>query len=243
LCLPLWNGSIQKKLIDVGCGVGAWLAIFKAAGVPEILGIDGDYVARDMLMIPQECFAAHDLTKPYHSNKQFDMAVSLEVAEHLPPERAEGFVDLLSSLAPVILFSAAVPGQGGMSHLNEQWLDYWAPFFAKRGYVLVDCIRARFWENSRVRWWYRQNSVLFVRKEKLAEYPLLQKEYERSSAMPLRLVHPMMYAGLRYATNPDTMPVDVSWKILKQTVSRAVSRRVRMIYPARSQPIASVQQT
>src|SRR5580704_15541831 len=72
-----------RSVIDVGCGVGTWTSKFLESGVPSVLGIDGDYVNRDLLRIPPECFAAFDLAKPIQIDKRFDLAICLEVAEHL----------------------------------------------------------------------------------------------------------------------------------------------------------------
>lgn len=75
--------------------------------------------------------------------RNFDLAVSLQVAEHLPPSSAKGFIDSLAKLAPVVLFSAAIPLQAGAEHLNEQWPEYWAALFKTHDYLPIDCIRGR----------------------------------------------------------------------------------------------------
>ena len=102
-----------RSVVDVGCGDGSWLVVFRKLGVKEILGIDGEYVDPGLLQIPQDCFQAFDLAKPFSLGRVFDLAVSLEVAEHLPAECAPGFVECLTRLAPSVLFSAAIPFQGG----------------------------------------------------------------------------------------------------------------------------------
>src|ERR1039458_216669 len=40
----------------IGCGDGTWLSVFRKLAVDDILGIDGDYVTRDLLQIPQDRF-------------------------------------------------------------------------------------------------------------------------------------------------------------------------------------------
>src|SRR5215467_13018648 len=117
--VPLVLELVQpKSVIDVGCGVGAWLSVFNECGVEDFYGLDGEYVDRNMLEIPHQRFLAVDLTKPIQLNRQFDLVVSLEVAEHLPDNCAEMFVDSLTKLGRVILFSAAIPHQGGTRHVN-----------------------------------------------------------------------------------------------------------------------------
>lgn len=177
------------SVIDVGCGTGSWLSAFQESGTQDILGVDGDYVDRDMLMIPTENFVAHDLKMPLRLDRKFDLAVSVEVAEHLPESSAAGFVASLTQLAPVVLFSAAIPNQEGTHHINEQWGDYWVELFAKKNFVVIDCLRSVIWQNENIEWWYKQNLLVFVEKDSLGKYPELQKVYAEN-AVPPRLVHP-----------------------------------------------------
>jgi hypothetical protein len=142
-----------------------WASNLLKRGVTDVLGIDGDYVNRDRLRIPLDCFQACDLDKPLAIERRFDLAICLEVAEHLPATRAEGFVEDLVKLAPVVLFSAAIPGQGGVNHINEQYLSYWANLFVLKDYVLLDIIRPVIWNEERCGLWYRQNAVLFAHKD------------------------------------------------------------------------------
>src|SRR5947199_5742614 len=122
-----------KSVIDVGCGVGTWLSIFKEHGVDDIFGIDGDWINKKQLEIPEERFSAFDLKNVFRMNRRFDLVVCLELAEHLVTDNAEILVDSLTRLGPVVLFSAAVPFQGGTHHLNEQWPDYWVRYFQEKG--------------------------------------------------------------------------------------------------------------
>ena len=115
-----------------------------------------------MLEIPTDRFLALNLSQPLPIKQQFDLVVSLEVAEHLPCECAKVFVESLVKLGPVILFSAAVPFQGGTNHVNEQWPEYWAKLFQEQGYVAIDCIRNKIWQNDRVKWYYAQNILVFA---------------------------------------------------------------------------------
>ena len=112
-----------RSVLDVGCGLGQWLAAFRRAGAEIIRGLDGDYVQRDRLEIPLENFKAHDLTKPFPLDEHFDLTTCLEVAEHLPAHCARDFVQSLTATAPVVLFSAAIPHQPGRQHVNCQWPD------------------------------------------------------------------------------------------------------------------------
>jgi hypothetical protein len=122
------------------------------------LGIDGAHVDRNILKIDASRFVAADLTAPVSiGGERFDLAVSLEVAEHPPDRCARTLVDSLVSLAPVVFFSAAIPLQGGANHVNEQWQTYWARLFGERHFATVDAIRPRVWNNRKVASFYAQN--------------------------------------------------------------------------------------
>jgi SAM-dependent methyltransferase len=181
------------SVVDVGCGVGTWLSVFRTHGVEDAMGIDGDHVPRERLEIPAEQFHAADLTQPPRIGRRFDLAISLEVAEHLPPSTSEQFVASLVGLADLVLFSAAIPRQHGSGHVNERWQSWWADRFAEHAFVPVDCVRRRIWSNSSVEWWYAQNVILYASRDRLIANPRLHKEYELMGTGQLSLVHPARY--------------------------------------------------
>lgn len=150
------------SLLDIGAGHGAWAAEWLAAGVKNVVAVDGDYVQPDQLAVPREVFRAHDLSTPFDLKRRFDLVQSLEVAEHLPAEKAELFVDNIARHGDVILFSAAVPHQGGEHHVNERPPEYWRRKFAARGYAAFDFLRPRLADRSEVMPWYRFNSYLYA---------------------------------------------------------------------------------
>lgn len=182
-----------KSVIDIGCGVGTWLAVYAENGVLDYRGVDGNWVNKGLLRIPQDRFVTHDLTASMKADRPFDLVMSLEVAEHLDAKYAEAYVDSLTSFGPVILFSAAVPNQGGEHHVNEQWPNYWVKLFEKRGYVAVDAIRKRIWQKPGVEWWYAQNMLLFVKADALADKPILESEYANTCSDMLAVIHPRFY--------------------------------------------------
>jgi SAM-dependent methyltransferase len=189
----LFGLAHPRSVVDVGCGLGSWLMAFREQGVEEVLGIDGDHVARDLLRIPADQFRALDLREPFDLGQTFDLALSLEVAEHIPAEAAHSFVESLTRLAPVIVFSCAVPRQGGTGHVNEQWPDYWANIFSEYHFVSIDAVRPRFWSDDRVRYFYAQNTILYVRATELDSYPPLAEMSLSEQGSPLPLVHPRLY--------------------------------------------------
>lgn len=185
-------------MVDVGCGVGTWLAEFVRGGVVDVLGVDGAHVDPAMLQIPRERFRAHDLTRPLELGRRFDLAVSVEVAEHLPEAAADAFVASLVAAAPVVVFSAAIPGQGGEGHVNESWPHAWARRFAAHGHRWADPLRASLWNDPRVEFWYAQNLLVFHAPDAFPSPPWPPgtpagdaASLERS---PLSLVHPSLLA-------------------------------------------------
>ena len=159
LLLPEMNIA---SLLDIGAGHGAWAAEWIAAGVKDVKAVDGDYVTVDQLAIPAGNFLAHDLATPLDLKRKFDLVQALEVAEHLPRAKADLFVDNLIAHGDVILFSAAVPHQGGEHHVNEQPPEYWREKFAKRGYAPYDFIRPGLVDKRGVMPWYRFNSYMYA---------------------------------------------------------------------------------
>jgi SAM-dependent methyltransferase len=182
-----------RSVIDVGCGVGTWTAVFRALGVEDVHGVDGEWVDRALLQIPVERFLPADLTRPIALDRAFDLVVSLEVAEHLPETAADTFVDSLVRLGPVVAFSAAIPHQGGTHHVNEQWPSYWAARFGARGYVVIDAVRGLVWDRHDVDWYYAQNLLIYVRADALPRYPRLASLHARGGPGPLSVVHPRQY--------------------------------------------------
>lgn len=197
----LLNITSPTSIVDVGCGVGVWLKAAMESGVNDITGIDGSYVNKNLLAIPEDKFVPMDLTLPFSLGRTFDLAISMEVAEHLPEKNAESFIGYLTSLAPMVLFSAAIPKQGGTNHLNEQWQDYWANVFAQHNFLPIDCIRPRIWDNLKVDWWYSQNCILFARKDNIFNTKVLADLLDKTNIKQLSIVHPQSYLhALKCAT-------------------------------------------
>jgi hypothetical protein len=162
-----------RSVVDFGCARGAWLDAFSRRGVQDICGIDGDYVDREKLLIPREAFLSRDLAGPIALDRTFEMALCLEVAEHLPSSSAQPLILNLTRSAPLILFSAAIPGQGGVSHINEQWPGYWRDLFEKAGSRLFDPVRPFLYGQRSIPSWYRQNTLLYASNEAVQKYPSL----------------------------------------------------------------------
>jgi SAM-dependent methyltransferase len=214
-----------RSVVDVGCATGAWLSVVREEGVEDVLGLDGAYVDRSKLLIPSELFVAHDLERPIRLGRRFDLVLSLETAEHLSPSAAAAFVASLVELAPVVLFSAAIPNQGGVNHVNERWPEYWAWLFSAHGYQQLDVIRSAVWDDPEVDYPYAQNTFLYVRQGvELADATA-------ATPMPMRVVHPEalrekaeyiehQWAKLRLRRLPRTFA---------EALGEAIARRARSL--------------
>ncbi len=205
-----------RTAADFGCGVGVWLDMLRRNGVGDIQGIDGPWVNRDMLLIPKECFTYAELNQPYTLDRRVDLVISLETAEHLFPENAATFVKTLCAASDYVLFSAAVPGQEGQNHFNEQWPEYWQALFEQEGYRVVDCIRGQIWHEEKIPYWYRQNILLYVKDDKLDT--LDEKAFKVTP--PLSIVHPLIFEE-RWR---KSQTVKDSWKLFKRAVKRRIKR-------------------
>ncbi len=177
-----------KSVVDFGCGLGTWLKAFKDNGVLEIFGIDGDYVDREKLYIDKKYFKAHNLAENINLEKKYDLCLCLEVAEHIEKEKEDVFINNLVKASNIILFSAAIPGQADkkIGHINERWPEYWQEKFKEKGFVMLDPLRAKIFNNKEVEWWYRQNIFLVVKEE------LKEKENFKDLAIynkDLKIIH------------------------------------------------------
>jgi SAM-dependent methyltransferase len=201
--------------IDVGCGVGQWTRVLLDRGV-DALGVDG-YATVGSLAIPSDRFIRRDLTRGTGVERRFDLAISLEVIEHLPVEAGDGFVAELARLAPVVLFAAAVPYQGGTDHVNERPAGHWAQRFASHGLTPFDVIRPRVWTHPGVEPWYKQNCLLYVHESHEERLGLTDEDRPQL----LDVIHPEILAWK--VGHPPLRDVA---KMLPGAVRRGVQRRL-----------------
>lgn len=199
-----------KSVIDVGCGIGTFLYCFKEAGVTDVLGVDGPWVDREQLhaYIRPEEFIERSLDGPLRLDRTFDLVLCLEVAEHLPASAADTFVSSLVAAGRTILFSAAIPFQGGQNHVNEQWPVYWEEKFAKHGYVRHDIIRPLVWDDPGIFWWYKQNMVVYAHRD--IRFPATVKYGQLGN-----VIHPELF--VRVASIPPL------------TLARHIKNRIRSL--------------
>jgi Methyltransferase domain len=208
-----------NSVVDFGSGRGVWLAEWQAAGCDVITGLDGDYVDRERLAIPATSFKPVDLTKPVDLGRKFDLSQSLEVGEHLPEKSASILVESMVTHSDRILFSAAVRGQGGEFHINEQPLSYWQALFGSHGYQAFDCLRPLLASDRTVEPWYRYNTLLYVNDARTKGLP--------DDVLAARVTGVVRDNG------------DLPWRLRKQIVSLLPRSAVTGIARARASIIGS----
>ena len=177
-----------KSVIDFGCGMGTWCKAIEDLGISNILGIDQHIYDSKYMLIPEKNYMRYDLRKELLFSHKVDIAISVEVAEHIEEEYSERFIHNLCMCSDLILFSAALPFQGGTGHVNEKSCTFWANIFNKFKYKPIDCIRPHFWNNKQIEVWYRNNCILYAEK-KLYQKLLNSITIEQ---YPLDIVNPAM---------------------------------------------------
>ena len=218
-----------SSVVDVGCGRGAWLSEFRAQGTSKIAGLDGDYLKPSTLLFPADCFRPTDLSGKFEIPAgRFDLAICLEVAEHLPAPNSRHLVRQLTLVAPQVLFSAAPPGQGGEGHVNCQPLSYWRRIFEEFGFRMLDPFRPKLRDDRRVAWWYRQNMVLFVSPDVIVANPALVDCGEVPPGLESEWVH--MWVADTQSAGPATR--------VRRLTGRVLRRAKRALQPKAGMPVS-----
>lgn len=222
----IYNLYNPKSVIDIGCGQGAWLNAAESFGATTLKGFDGIWVKEEGLFSKNIDFVPVDLFDSLPKiNEKYELCISLEVAEHLPEDKAEGFVDLLCQSSDTILFGAAIKYQGGTNHINEQWQTYWIKLFKSRGYECIDCIRGVIWNDSSVEWWYKQNTFLFIGPNNTS---ISVKELRDLEKPIFDVVHPVNYEKKIHAYQ-DTINYP-TLRFCAGSVKRWFSNKFRRIF-------------
>ncbi len=149
--------GIPETLLDVGCGPGHLVRLSRSMGV-EAVGVD--QFASDNMWL-----ACEDLTCLKHL-PPVEAVICWEVAEHIESKHADHLCDLLvGATQQYLLFSAAIPNQGGSGHVNEQPHTYWEIKLSRRGLeldvMLTSHLRRVFTDIASRAWWYGQNIMAF----------------------------------------------------------------------------------
>jgi SAM-dependent methyltransferase len=220
-----------NSVLDVGCGTGSWLKIIQDYGIDDILGVDGIISDSTKMYIDKSKVIEKDLNSAFDLNRKFDLVICLEVAEHLLPSSAEQFIESLTRHSDLILFSAAIPFQGGQNHLNERWTkDYWIDIFKLFNYYPIDLLRTQIWNNSKIHWWYRQNIVLFAN--------ISFKKFELPKIEFNNYVHPELYEHkmLQYSEKLELLKRNylsgefISFQLLIKILIKKILKKMKNIF-------------
>lgn len=193
-----------RSAIDVGCGLGIWGETLVRHGIDEVYFMDAHWYEEETLSlhIDMSHFIVHDLEDGVYDGKRtYDLAICLEVAEHVSPKNELNVVETLVGLSDCILFSAAIPRQGGDGHVNEQWPSYWRALFRRYGYDFADVIRPLIWSDASLYKWYRQNTFVVAKENLLPDIYRRYGELGAESQMT-DVVHPEYYFK-SYGKSPD----------------------------------------
>ena len=225
--LPLLTQLVRPTTcIDIGCGIGTWLFVAQKLWNSEVVGVDGKYVSHDQLLISLGDFHPHDLTTSLPVKGRFDLAMCMEVIEHLPPTRGASLIHELCSLSDVVLFSGAIPYQGGTDHVNEQWPSTWVDEFSGNGYRCFDLIRPFVWADEQVAFYYRQNSFVAVRESNTRLFHVAS-EIASNAPVLWNVVHPAQAIRLiRQSSGPISLRriPQLTLRSLRATAMRRVRR-------------------
>lgn len=152
-----------SSVLDVGCGTGVWLKEFLSHNVKDVYGVDGVPIKNREFEVSTSLFSCVDLRSQWNLHRHFDLAICLEVAEHLPLESAPDFIRSLCTHSNLIVFSAACPHQEGQGHINCQWPSYWQQLFNMNSYLCADSLRPFIWDQEFPEYWYKQNIFVAMR--------------------------------------------------------------------------------
>lgn len=179
------------SVVDVGCGTGAFALEFINNGIEDVIGYEGIWMREADTLLQKDKYIYWDITQEIRTTRIYDLCLCLEVAEHLDYSSARTLISTLTTLSPRVVFSAAIPHQGGNHHANEQWPEFWAQLFAEEEYILEWDPRLSMWNNPNIASCYRQNLLVFV------------KSAERQGDIPLSLVHPEAWTlAMKYRKTP-----------------------------------------
>jgi SAM-dependent methyltransferase len=220
----LWRIFQPGSVLDVGCGRGTWLKACHELGSETLYGFDGEWNRQALMIDSAVRFRSIDLNQPFALSEKVDLAMTLEVAEHLNEASAPEFIRCLTSTADAVLFSAAYTKQGGTNHINEQPHTFWAKLFAEHDFAVFDVFRPVFWGNDTVSFWYRQNTFLYARRGSKPYDQLCGQGFvELKDISFMNCIHPELYK--RKVLEPPPLDFKSHVVDLVPSVLRALRRR------------------
>lgn len=174
-----------KTVIDLWCWLWSFVKVFQDYWI-DAYWVNGERTERDKLFIDDKSLLIYNLEQYHDFWKQYDMALSLEVAEHIDEKYSDNFVKTITSCSDIIIFSAAIPWQTWQNHINLQSPEYRERKFNTYWYNFYDVFRHIFWNNEEIFWWYKQNIFLVAKKWVKIPDSLIEKP-------PRYIIHPDLF--------------------------------------------------
>lgn len=218
----LYSEKVYRSVVDLGCGVGTFLSVSKELGATTIQGYEESDDAVPYLQIDDKLFNGNGLFEA-KNDEIYELALCLEVAEHIDSSRAEELVHKLTSLSSSVLFSAAIPHQNGYGHINCRPQSYWAGLFAQKGYTSSTRFREKLWYDENIHYWYRQNILVYEKSDSNVNID----KFHSAEGDVLDVVHPTMVNSL-VAELSNKHSASLIKRLLKK--GRWVYRRLRSAF-------------
>ncbi|EKD25752.1 MAG: hypothetical protein ACD_79C01527G0010 [uncultured bacterium] len=153
-----------ESVIDFGCGTGDILAPFEKRNL-NVLGIDGSFSNKKYSHIRKENFQIFDIREKYPNKNKYDLCICMEVAEHIDEKYSETLIHNITNSAPILIFTAAGPGQEGNDHCNLQPKSWWMEKLRKYDFEYDDNLTNDFILHmsnmNDVQSWYIENLMIY----------------------------------------------------------------------------------
>jgi 2-polyprenyl-3-methyl-5-hydroxy-6-metoxy-1,4-benzoquinol methylase len=157
-----------NSLADIGCGMAAFAKVFQEDGIDEIILIDHPSIDVTKCLVKEKFkFIACDLDKETPPPFKVDVIICTEVLEHVSSQRSLELLDFITSSSSIVIFSAAIPRQEGLGHINEKRHGFWIEEFKKRGFAYSDAFKAGIIQDQTILFWLRQNLFIFYKRDEL----------------------------------------------------------------------------
>jgi hypothetical protein len=153
----------STSFIDYGCGLGAWASVFESKGIQKFKCFDHPTLPKEKLLIQnKENFFPMDLEYELPEISKVDFCICIEVLEHFSDTKGRDIINFLTSSSDLILFSAAIPNQKGVGHINEQRHNYWHNIFQSKGFMFYDGFKSELFKHeNEIKFFHLQNMFIY----------------------------------------------------------------------------------